>query len=206
MRPLGVVDVVYARRGDIPARAAAAAADGYHHVDPPLGTDPASLALPIGCPIAFPKPADDWCATPAPPAGDGAWERALRWWRAAPGALLEPWAGSAVGSTDAVRAFVREVPGVRLLVDTGHVADWGGDPCELLSLAGHVQLRQGRRGCAQVHPDDGGDVDLAAVMRELDRCGYDGLVSIEYFDLPDQGWPCPDPEGWALALAARVRH
>ena len=45
-------------------------------------------------------------------------------------------------------------PGVRLLVDTGHVADWGGDPCELLELADHVQLRQGKPGHTQVHVDD----------------------------------------------------
>ena len=44
------------------------------------------LALPIGCPTAFPKPVDTWCSTPAPSALDGPWERAVRWWRGAPGA------------------------------------------------------------------------------------------------------------------------
>jgi hypothetical protein len=33
-----------------------------------------------------------------------------------------------------------EVPGLRLLVDTGHVADWGGDPIEMLEFAGHAYL------------------------------------------------------------------
>ena len=204
--PLGVVDIVYARRGDVPERALAAQADGFEHIDPLLGTDPASLALPIGCPTAFPKPQPGWCAAPAPPAGDGMWERAVRWWKAAPGALLEPWAGAVVNSADAVRAFRAEVPSLRLLVDTGHVADWGGDPCELLELADHVQLRQGKPGHTQVHVDDpSGVVDFAAVLGRLDALDYRGRLSIEYFDLPENGWPLEDPEQCARDLAARIR-
>ena len=190
----------------MPARALAAQADGFEHIDPLLGTDPASLALPIGCPTAFPKPQPGWCATPAPVAADGMWERAVRWWQAAPGALLEPWAGAVVNSAETVRAFRAEVPGVRLLVDTGHVADWGGDPCELLELADHVQLRQGKRGHTQVHVDDpGGVVDFAAVLARLEQLDYRGRLSVEYFDLPENGWPLEDPERWASDLAAHLR-
>jgi len=206
-RSLGVVDIVYARRGDVPRRALAAQADGFEHIDPLLGTDPATLALPIGCPTAFPKPEPGWCATPAPRAGEGMWERAVRWWKAAPGALLEPWAGAVVNSADTVRAFRAEVPELRLLVDTGHVADWGGDPCELLDLADHVQLRQGKPGHTQVHVDDpGGVVDFAAVLGRLDALDYRGRLSVEYFDLPENGWPLADPESWARDLAAHVRN
>ena len=206
-RPLGVVDVVYARRGDIAERAVAAQIDGFVHIDPLLGTDPALLALPVGCPTAFPKPVDAWCSTPAPSAQlEGAWERAVRWWRAAPQALIEPWAGAVVSSLEAVRAFRAEVGDVRLLVDTGHVADWGGDPCELLDLAGHVQLRQGKPGSTQLHVDDPtGVVDFDAVFRTLARLDYRGKVSVEYFDLPENGWPLDDPEQWARDLAARLR-
>jgi sugar phosphate isomerase/epimerase len=204
--PIGVVDIVYARRGDVANRALAAQADGYEHIDPLLGTDPASLALPIGCPTAYPKPQPGWCATPAPSAGAGMWERAVRWWKAAPNALLEPWAGGVVNSAEAVREFRAEVPELRLLVDTGHVADWGGDPCDLLDLADHVQLRQGRPGHTQVHADDPkGVVDFAAVLRRLGEVDYRGRLSVEYFDLPDRGWPLDDPEGWARDLAARLR-
>ncbi len=204
--PLGVVDVVYSRRGDIVARAVAARDDGYAHIDAMLGTDPATLALPIGCPTAFPKPQPGWCATPAPSAIDGMWERAVRWWRAAPGALLEPWAGAVVNSVASVRAFRAEVPGVRLLVDTGHVADWGEDPCDLLDLADHVQLRQGKRGHTQVHVDDpSGAVDFAAVLARLEQLDYRGKLSVEYFDLPLNGWPLEDPEQWARDLAAHLR-
>jgi sugar phosphate isomerase/epimerase len=98
------------------------------------------------------------------------------------------------------------VPGVRLCVDTGHVADWGGDPVELLEWADHVQLRQGAPGRTQLHVDDpDGVVDLAAVLARLDAVGYGGLLSVEYFDLPAQGWGLDDPRAWAVDLAARVR-
>ena len=130
----------------------------------------------------------------------------MRWWTAAPGALLEPWAGAVVNSAETVRAFREEVPGVRLLVDTGHVADWGGDPCELLDLADHVQLRQGTRGHTQVYVDDPrGAVDFGAVLDRLDQLDYRGKLSVEYFDLPENGWPLDDPEAWARDLAAHVR-
>jgi sugar phosphate isomerase/epimerase len=202
--PLGVVDIVYAARGDVPARALAAQADGFEHIDPLIGVR--DLALPIGCPTAFPKPRPGWCATPAPVAADGMWERAVRWWTAAPGALLEPWAGAVVNSLDSVRAFRSEVPSTRLLVDTGHVADWGGDPCELLDLADHVQLRQGKRGHTQLHVEDpSGEVDFAAVLARLDQLDYQGRLSVEYFDLPANGWPLETPEVWARDLAAHVR-
>jgi sugar phosphate isomerase/epimerase len=205
-RPLGVVDVVYARRADIVEGSRAARADGFAHIDPLLGTDPATLALPVGCPTAFPKPVATWCSTPAPSAElDGAWERAVRWWRAAPGALLEPWAGAVVNSRASIDAFRAEVGDVRLLVDTGHVADWGGDPCELLALAGHVQLRQGKPGHTQLHVDDPtGVVDFDAVFRTLEALDYRGKVSVEYFDLPEHGWGLDDPEQWARDLAARL--
>jgi sugar phosphate isomerase/epimerase len=93
-----------------------------------------------------------------------------------------------------------------LLVDTGHVADWGGDPLELLPHADHIQLRQGRPGATQMHIDDpAGTVDFAAVVRRLRDFEYRGRLSVEYFDLPGLGWPLADPRAWALDLAAVVR-
>ncbi|MDQ1475063.1 MAG: Xylose isomerase-like barrel [Actinomycetota bacterium] len=206
--PLGVVDVAYARYADVVDRAGAAQADGFEHIDCMVGTDPASLALPIGCPTSFPKPIDTWCTTPAPSAEvDGAWERAVRWWRRAPRALLEPWAGATVNSIESIRAFRAEAGDVRLLVDTGHVADWGGDPYELLELADHVQLRQGKPGHTQLHVDDPtGVVDFPEVFRTLERLDYRGKLSVEYFDLPDNGWALDDPVQWACDLAARLRR
>ncbi|MGH8984483.1 MAG: sugar phosphate isomerase/epimerase family protein [Acidimicrobiia bacterium] len=203
--PLGVVDVVYAPM-PVEERARQAAADGFAHIDVMVDVDAAGLALPVGCPTAYPKPRPGWCSTPAPRHGQGVWERTVELYRAAPGALLEPWAGSVVNSAEKCRSMLAEVPGLHLLVDTGHVADWGGDPLELLANAGHVQLRQGRPGATQVHVDDpSGVVDFAAVIDRLDALGYEGRLSVEYFDLPDAGWPLDDPRGWALDLTAALR-
>jgi sugar phosphate isomerase/epimerase len=203
--PLGVVDIVYAPRS-VEERAELAATDGFDHIDVLVDVDPATLPLPVGCPTAFPKPRPGWCSTPAPRDGPGAWERTMAWFRNAPGALLEPWAGAVVNSYETCRAMMDEVPGLRLLVDTGHVADWGGDPLELLPYADHVQLRQGRPGETQIHADDpAGVVDFAAVVHRLGELGYRGRLSVEYFDLPELGWHLANPRALALDLAARVR-
>jgi sugar phosphate isomerase/epimerase len=203
---LGVVSVVYARIASVDQQARLARDDGFEHIDPLVGTDPRPLALPIGCPTAFPRPAPGWCSTPAPADGPGRWETTVERFRAASGCLMEPWAGSVVGSTERVLAMLAEVPGLQLLVDTGHVADWGGDPLELLPYARHVQLRQGMAGSTQLHVDDPrGAVDFAAVVRRLGELGYDGRCSVEYFDLPDQGWGLDDPRAWALDLARHLR-
>jgi sugar phosphate isomerase/epimerase len=203
--PLGVVDIVYSPR-PVEERARLAATDGFEHIDVLVDVDPTTLPLPVGCPTAFPKPRPGWCSTPAPRAGPGVWDRTVAWFRNAPGALLEPWSGAIVNSAETCRAMMDAVPGLRLLVDTGHVADWGGDPLALLPYADHVQLRQGRPGATQVHVDDPtGVVDFAAVMDQLGDLGYRGRLSVEYFDLPELGWPLADPRAWALDLAARVR-
>jgi sugar phosphate isomerase/epimerase len=163
--------------------------------------------LPIGCPTAFPRPQAGWCTTPAPADAPGRWEKTVERFRAAPGCLMEPWAGSVVGSTERVLEMIAAVPGLQLLVDTGHVADWGGDPIELLPYARHVQLRQGMAGSTQLHVDDPrGAVDFTAVVRRLEELGYDGLCSVEYFDLPEQGWGLDDPRAWARDLAAHLRR
>ena len=134
-----------------------------------------------------------------------AWDEAVAFLRAVPGVRCEPSPYSILHSAAAIRAMCETVPGLQLTLDTGHVATWGDDPVELLDLAGHVQLRQARRGVPQVHVDDTGDVDFAAVLRRLDALDYRGLVSVEYVDLPDLGLPLADPVGWAAALTARVR-
>ena len=203
--PLGVLDLPF--RPAPPAEAARqAAALGFAHIDVVVEVDPATLALPVGCPTAFPKPQPGWCSTPAPRAGPDMWDRTVRWFRRAPGALLEPWAGATVCSLETVRAMQAEVPGLRLLVDTGHVADWGGDPLELLEHADHVQLRQGGPGHTQLHVHDpAGVVDFAAVLARLEALGYPGRLSVEYFDLPEYGWRLDDPLAWTLALAEHIR-
>jgi sugar phosphate isomerase/epimerase len=123
-----------------------------------------------------------------------------------PGARLEPGPRSVADSIEKVEAILDAVPGLRLTVDTGHVATWGEDPVRLLRHAAHVQLRQAAPGKPQLHPDDGdGVVDFAAVFAELERLGYAGLMSVEYFDLPDMRMPLDDPVGHAVALRDHVR-
>ena len=127
--------------------------------------------------------------------------------RAAPGALLEPWAGAVVNSLETARAMIDEVPGLRLLVDTGHVADWGGDPLEMLELADHVQLRQGEAGLdagPRRRPDAASSTSPPSLHR-LDALDYRGCLSVEYFDLPEHGWPLDDPVRQAVDLAAKLR-
>jgi Xylose isomerase-like TIM barrel len=203
--PIGVADLAYATEPSVIRRAELARTDGFAHIDVALGVDPGDLVLPVGCPIAFPRPVPTWCSTPAPPAGDGAWARTVRWWRAAPQALCEPWAGATVSSIDEVRALADEVPGVRFLIDTGHVIAWGGDPLELLPFAAHVQLRDARPGEAQVAPGEG-EVDFVAVLGRLEALGYTGKISIEYFDLPEYGWPCADVRDCVIELRRMVEN
>jgi sugar phosphate isomerase/epimerase len=50
-----------------------------------------------------------------------------------------------------------------------------------------------------------GDVDFPRFVDRLRACGYTGLVSIEYFDLPDLGLGLEDPLGHALVLAEQLR-
>jgi len=203
--PLGVLAFAFA---PLPAAEASVRARDldFEFFDPAVGTDPSTLALPVGCPSSDPNPVPGWGFSPAPRDGPGRWEATAERFRAAPGCLMEPWAGSCVNSLETMRAMAEEVPGLRFLVDTGHVAAWGGDPVELLEYADHVQLRQGKPGHGQVHIDDpAGTVDFAAVIRRLDAIGYQGKLAVEYFSLPELGWPLEDPVGWAVDLAAYVR-
>jgi hypothetical protein len=203
--PLGVVSFVFGST-PVPDASVQARELGFEFIDPPVGSDPSTLALPVGCPSSDPMPVPGWAFAPAPRDGPGMWEETVRRFRAAPGCLLEPWAHATVNSVDTMRAIVGEVPGLRFLVDTGHVAAWGGDPVEAVEFATHVQLRQGKPGTPQLHVDDPeGAVDFASVIRRLDTLGYQGKVAIEYYSLPDLGYALDDPVGWAVDLAARVR-
>src|SRR4051794_3756440 len=87
VRPVGVVDVAYWHEPDNARRSELAAADGFAHIDvlTSVVDSGTRLALPVGCPTAYPKPAPRWCATPAPARRedpDAAWQRTVRWWRA----------------------------------------------------------------------------------------------------------------------------
>lgn len=207
--PLGVVAVTFGA-APLVESAQRAAALGFDHIDigdrgrAPDDALPA-MALPVGdriCSSGFRRGETSM----APPLRSrDSFDEAVATLRLHPGARVETVPGSVAGSVERARALVEAVPGLRLTVDTGHVATWGEDPIDLLGWAAHVQLRQAAHGRPQLHPDEDGDVDFDAVVRALRRVGYEGLLSVEYFDLPSYGWPLADPVGHAVALARCVR-
>jgi len=203
LRPIGVARVVLGLGTPVEEAARRAAALGWDHIDITVDGPEPTLALPVGDRYSGTTPITG--CTVRTPRRDVAWDEAVAFLRAVPGVRCEPSPYSILHSAAAIRAMCEAVPGLRITLDTGHIAAWGEDPVDLLDLAGHVQLRQARRGVAQVHVDDAGDVDLAAVVHRLDALDYRGLVSVEYVDLPDLGLPLADPVAWALALTERVR-
>ena len=204
--PLGVVGVTFA---PLPTTEASVRARdlGFELIDAPVQTDPSTLALPVGCPDSDPNPIPGWGQCPAPHDGPGRWETTVERFRAAPGCLLEPWAHSCVNSLEKIRAIADEIAGLRFVIDTGHVAAWGGDPVELLEYADHVQLRQGKPGHGQLHVDDptgtvtrGGDPPARP-----DRLPGQGCGRILQSPRNRLGPRRPPAATWAVDLAARVR-
>ncbi|HMD46983.1 MAG TPA: sugar phosphate isomerase/epimerase [Acidimicrobiales bacterium] len=200
---LGIVSVAFGHETS-QAEAARRAADlGFDHIDVsldrPLPRGP--LALPVVDRLTSTARTGCTCRAPR----DCTWDEAVAMLRRAPGIRVEPTPASILSNAAAVRAMCEEVPGLAITLDTGWAVYHGEDPLDLIDLAGHVQLRQARRGVAQVHPDDGGDVDFGAVLDGLVRTGYRGALSVEYFDLPDLGLAFGDPLGCCVALAAQVR-
>jgi sugar phosphate isomerase/epimerase len=210
--PVGVASVVFGGLG-VQEAAARAAALGFEHLDVSdlalerLDDDErARLALPIGELISGPDVRPNCTAMALyERRGEDRFAEAVELFSRNPGARLEPGPRSVADSVEKIEALVAAVPGLRLTVDTGHVATWGEDPVRLLHLADHVQLRQAAKGRPQLFPDEGGDVDFVAVLRELERLEYRGLLSVEYFDLPDYGWPLDDPVSHAIAMQAHIR-
>jgi sugar phosphate isomerase/epimerase len=209
---VGIVSVAFGGIG-LEDAAQRAADLGFDHLDSSAGAvdrldavELASLAVPIGDRISgFEVLGGCTSMAPVERRGEDRFDETVELFRRNPGARLEPGPHSAAAGIAKTEALVAAVPGLRLTVDTGHVASWGEDPVPLLRHADHVQLRQAAEGRPQLHPDEGGDVDFAAVLAELERLDYRGLLSVEYFNLPDYGWPLDDPVGHAVALATQVR-
>jgi len=204
-RPLGIVHVAF-RPAPLAEAAARAKALGFAHIDTSVDAIGEPVDLPIGdvCSPRVPRPGCTWLAPTL--RDEGSFDFAVRRLREVPGVRLEVGPGSVAGSVAMTRALVDAVPGLRLTVDTGHVATWGEDALDLLDLAAFVQLRQAAPGLPQLHVDDPrGVVDFRAVLDRLDDLEFAGSVSVEYFDLPELGWPLDDPVGFCVDLAARVR-
>jgi sugar phosphate isomerase/epimerase len=210
--PLGIVAVAFGR---VPVTdAAQRAADlGFEHLDvadmalDALDEDARdALAVPVGDRLSG-MDMRDGCTSVAPieRRGEDRFDETVAMLRQHPGARLEPGPNTVLGSVARIEAMLAAVPELRLTIDTGHVATWGEDPVRVLRYAEHLQLRQAAKGRPQLHADEGGDVDFGAVLRELERVRYRGRLSVEYFDLPDMGWPLDDPVAYSVALARHVR-
>jgi sugar phosphate isomerase/epimerase len=204
-RGLGIASVAFGTPCPYDEAARRAAALGFDHLDVGLdrfeGSVIGPLALPVGDRIgSVPRTG---CTVPAP--RRCTWEEGVAFLSEVPGIRVEPGPSSLLDSAPAVRAMCGEVPGLRITLDTGWAVVCGYDPLDVADLAGHVQLRQAKPGAPQLHPDEAGDVDFAPFLAGLDRCGYDGLLSVEYFDLPDLGLPLEDPVGYCVALATQIR-
>lgn len=204
-RPLGVVSIAFGADCPAPEAAVRARDLGFDHIDLgvdrlPPGPEP-TLALPVGDRIGSRPRSGCTCR---PPRGCS-WDEGVALLRSAPSLRVEPGPSSLLDSAAAVRAMCQAVPGLRITLDTGWAVVCGYDPLEVADLAGHVQLRQARPGHPQLHPDEPGDVDFERFLAGLAATGYRGLLSVEYFDLPDLRLPLADPVGHCVALAERVR-
>jgi hydroxypyruvate isomerase len=91
--------------------------------------------------------------------------------------------GYLVSRSDDIADIVAEIgePAVKLLFDVYHVQIMEGDLIKRLqrhrAIIGHVQVA----GVPdRAEPDDDNEVNYAAILRELDRLGYAGLIGLEY--------------------------
>jgi sugar phosphate isomerase/epimerase len=202
---LGIVSVAFGSDTTYPESARRAAELGFDHIDIGLdrmdGDGELDLLLPIGDRIgSTPRTG----CTVRPPR-KCTWEEGVAFLRQEPGIRVEPGPNSLLNTVESIRAMCEEVPGLRLTLDTGWSVFCGFDPLEVADLVGHLQLRQARPGVPQMHIDEEGDVDFPAVFAGFKAIGYEGLFSVEYFNLPDLKLPLEDPVGWSVDLMHRVR-
>ena len=99
-------------------------------------------------------------------------------------AALEPEPGMLVETLDDYAAVTREVPGLKLALDTGHCLVTGErDPAEAVrefaDSTGTVSIEDMRRGVHEHLPFGEGEMDVSAVLRALEETGFGGLVCVE---------------------------
>ena len=97
-------------------------------------------------------------------------------------AALEPEPGMLVETVDDWRAL--GVPGLHLALDTGHCIVTGErDPAaaviEFADVLGTVTIEDMKRGVHIHLPFGEGDMDVASVLRALDRIGFEKLICVE---------------------------
>ncbi len=99
-------------------------------------------------------------------------------------AALEPEPGMLVETLDDYVTVAREVPGIKLALDTGHCIVTGErDPAEAVhefaGSVGTVSIEDMRRGVHEHLPFGEGEMDVPAVLRALEEIGFGGLVCVE---------------------------
>ena len=99
-------------------------------------------------------------------------------------AALEPEPGMLVETLDDYAAVTREVPGLKLALDTGHCLVTGErDPAEAVrefaDSTGTVSIEDMRRGVHEHLPFGEGEMDVSAVLSALEETGFGGLVCVE---------------------------
>ena len=97
---------------------------------------------------------------------------------------LEPEPGMLVERLDDYAAVAKEVPGLKLALDTGHCLVTGErDPAEAVrefaGSTGTVSIEDMRRGVHEHLPFGEGEMDVSAVLSALEETGFGGLVCVE---------------------------
>jgi len=97
---------------------------------------------------------------------------------------LEPEPGMLVETLDDYAAVAKEVPGLKLALDTGHCLVTGErDPAEAVrefaGSTGTVSIEDMRRGVHEHLPFGEGEMDVSAVLSALEETGFGGLVCVE---------------------------
>jgi D-psicose/D-tagatose/L-ribulose 3-epimerase len=97
---------------------------------------------------------------------------------------LEPEPGMLVETLDDYAAVAKEVPGLKLALDTGHCLVTGErDPAEAVrefaGTTGTVSIEDMCRGVHEHLPFGEGEMDVSAVLSALEETGFGGLVCVE---------------------------
>jgi sugar phosphate isomerase/epimerase len=101
---------------------------------------------------------------------------------------IEPHMDSMAQTPEAALDFVKEVPGLMITLDWAHPVcqNIGHDEIvKLLPHTRHIHIRQAARAQLQT-PFDRGRIDLARLVEALQAANYDGVVCVEYMNMP--GW------------------
>jgi sugar phosphate isomerase/epimerase len=95
---------------------------------------------------------------------------------------IEPHVGSICADSKSAGAFLQMVEGLTLTLDHGHFV-MAGETCKqsysLLKSVSHIHVRGGAFQRLQTSVAEN-EIDFPAILRELQRIGYDGFLALEY--------------------------